>query len=96
MDFGKLPTQKKPLSQQDTIVAKPKEVAAKKWAEEGGENIIDNVDEKKISFSVRVPESLSKRLDAFIETKALRHESKNHCFLKGLEMFLDARDNDIR
>lgn len=96
MNFSKLPTQKIQSTQDDTTV-KPKDITAKKWAEEGIEGNIDTIaDEKKISFSVRVPESLSKRLDAFIETKALRHESKNHCYLKGLEMFLDSKENDSK
>ena len=48
--------------------------------------------EREIPFTVRIPESLFNRLNVFMETKAMRKESKNAVFLTGLEQFLSERD----
>jgi len=44
--------------------------------------------EKEIVTTVRIPESLMKEFDEYIENEAKRKESKNYCLVEGLRLYL--------
>lgn len=64
------------------------------WALEQEKSAVSmdtNTQQKKeviTTAPVRMPKSLSVRLEKFIGEKALRHQSKNQCLIDGLDMFL--------